>query len=113
MPDDTQSRLPQTTIRQPYWPRPSAEDLAALSEDYSVSLDDATQIMRYVYDGIEPRQLLATIICNDLKKALNYLESSATMLRIALFLYNTDWVPSICWGSDEQYKRWIDPDYGE
>jgi hypothetical protein len=74
-------------------------------------------IPQYTFTGIknyiEKRQpvggFLKAVICNDLRKAVNYADDYNTDNLPAYVAYLYNHAPSDCHGSLEKYKAWIKP----
>ncbi len=65
-------------------------------------------LQRYIENRIEPGGFLRAVLENDLAGAFGRADilNRARMFEIVSWLYNE--APSICWGSREAVKRWLD-----
>jgi hypothetical protein len=64
-------------------------------------------IERYVEHGIPPGDFLSAIISNNLSGAVSHAdeENCRNIPAYVGYLYNN--VPSGCWGSPENFERWL------
>lgn len=87
--------------------REKAHYSARLS-NYNIPARMYQGIIDYIVTGTPTGSFLAAIFQNDLVNAIGKAdaENSALLREYALFLYNE--APMPCWGSDEEYHRWID-----
>ncbi len=65
-------------------------------------------IDRYVEHRIAPGDFLCAILRNDLKETIGRAseESMLQIREIVRYCYNE--IPSIAWGSEESFKRWVE-----
>jgi hypothetical protein len=65
-------------------------------------------IIRYIEDGIMPGDFLSSVLQNDLKGACGAADQNNKHLLwdYVAFLYNN--APSMCWGSPEKVKAWVE-----
>ena len=64
-------------------------------------------VQRYIEEGIPPGDFLKAVICNNLKESFARADdiNISRMFDIVEFFYNE--VPGICWGSELDYKQWL------
>ena len=64
-------------------------------------------LFHFIAAGRPPGNFLAAVLCNDLKGAMEYADpiSMQHLPAIVGFLYNE--APAACWGSEENYNRWL------
>ena len=65
-------------------------------------------MQRYLFSGIPPGHFLTAVLCNDLRECIGRADDTNVRLlrEYVLFLYND--TPSGCWGSEENYRAWIE-----
>ena len=68
---------------------------------------------RYVKDRIHPGDFLQAVLENDLALSFSKAddENRKAMFEIVNYIYNI--IPSKCWGSSEQVRRWLDGNKGK
>jgi hypothetical protein len=64
-------------------------------------------IHRYIVDGIKPGQFLQAVISNDLHMAVNHADDNNLPNLVAYIGYFYNKTPASCWGSKENYARWM------
>ncbi len=64
-------------------------------------------IDRYVVEGLQTGSFLEAVLSNDLREAFGRadIDNRHSMFDIVEYLYNN--VPSVCWGSSEAYREWL------
>jgi len=62
----------------------------------------------YLEYGLEPGDFLTSIICNDLTRAVQHADDTNIKNIPAYVGYFYNHTPSICWGSKEKMKKWME-----
>ena len=67
----------------------------------------ADAVMEWVVYRTPPGGFVKAVLCNDLAEAVGRADSGnlRALPDTVKFLYN--WVPSACWGSLENYNKWV------
>lgn len=74
-----------------------------------VTLPDSTRavIEDYIRLGKRPGLFLESVICNDLKKAIERADDVNLPALPAIVAYFYNEAPAICWGSKEIMEAWV------
>ena len=88
--------------------RPVAFDYDATKIDEMIPAQLRDGLRRYIERGTRTGTGLRAVLTNDLRGACGFLDekSYAGLRDIVKFLVN--YAPSLCWGSDEHVRDWIE-----
>lgn len=69
-------------------------------------------VKRYIDEGIPPGSFLTAVICNDLKEAVGRADhiNIKALPNIVSWFYNN--APRTCWGSEENFRAWVEAKRG-
>jgi hypothetical protein len=86
-----------------------------MSTDYhfhgmTARADMIEALEQYVNVGMPLGDFLRSVVSNDLREACGRADHQNlhNIPALVAWLYNTDSVPGICWGSPQRYKDWLD-----
>lgn len=86
-------------------------------KDIEISLFDAGipeymhgGIVRYITDHNPPGDFLRAIITNNLKESFRCADETNQVIIHKYIHWFYQYAPSNCWGSEENYKRWLRKD---
>lgn len=77
---------------------------------FKLTQEEIAPLRRYIDNKILPGSFLEAVLRNNLKEAMGRADSRnrRRVFEYVEYLYN--YAPAICWGSDEKYEAWLNPE---